>query len=116
MVEYGGVFFVADRAYHRNARCKCSICDDAFIEAPQVLARAAAACDEHDINAERLMIRGNKTHRGRDICCSALALHAYIEDDELVEVTPTAIRIRKRYLDPHERKRHEKRSAEVDAA
>ena len=41
---------------------------------------------------------------------------AYIEDDELVEVTPTAIRIRKRYLDPHERKRHEKRSAEVDAA
>ncbi len=41
---------------------------------------------------------------------------AYIEDDELVEVTPGAIRLRKRYLDPHERKRHEKRSAEVDAA
>src|SRR4051794_35507320 len=31
---------------------------------------------------------------------------AYIQDDELVEVTPKAIRIRKRYLDPHERKRH----------
>ena len=30
---------------------------------------------------------------------------AYIEDDELVEVTPKAIRIRKRFLDPHERKR-----------
>ncbi|MEE2932395.1 MAG: translational GTPase TypA [Pseudomonadota bacterium] len=30
---------------------------------------------------------------------------AYIADDELVEVTPGAIRIRKRYLDPHERKR-----------
>ena len=30
---------------------------------------------------------------------------AYIADDELVEVTPSAIRIRKRYLDPHERKR-----------
>jgi GTP-binding protein len=30
---------------------------------------------------------------------------AYITDDELVEVTPKAIRIRKRYLDPHERKR-----------
>lgn len=30
---------------------------------------------------------------------------AYIEDDELVEVTPSAIRLRKRYLDPHERKR-----------
>ncbi|GBR44103.1 translational GTPase TypA [Gluconobacter roseus] len=33
---------------------------------------------------------------------------AYIEDDELVEVTPSAIRIRKRYLDPHERKRASK--------
>ncbi len=35
---------------------------------------------------------------------------AYIEDDELVEVTPSAIRLRKRYLDPHERKRMERRS------
>ena len=35
---------------------------------------------------------------------------AYVEDDELVEVTPTAIRLRKRFLDPHERKRHERRS------
>jgi len=30
---------------------------------------------------------------------------AYIQNDELVEVTPKAIRIRKRFLDPHERKR-----------
>ena len=30
---------------------------------------------------------------------------AYINDDELVEVTPNAIRLRKRYLDTHERKR-----------
>ena len=30
---------------------------------------------------------------------------AYINDDELVEVTPSAIRLRKRFLDPHERKR-----------
>ncbi|MGC9268672.1 translational GTPase TypA [Acidiphilium sp.] len=30
---------------------------------------------------------------------------AYIEDDELVEVTPSAIRLRKRYLDPHTRKK-----------
>ncbi len=29
----------------------------------------------------------------------------FIEDDELIEVTPEAIRLRKRYLDPHERKR-----------
>lgn len=30
---------------------------------------------------------------------------AYIDDDELVEVTPKAVRLRKRFLDPHERKR-----------
>jgi len=30
---------------------------------------------------------------------------AYIDDDELVEVTPKNIRLRKRHLDPHERKR-----------
>ncbi|MEL6409700.1 MAG: translational GTPase TypA [Pseudomonadota bacterium] len=30
---------------------------------------------------------------------------AYIDDDELVEVTPNAIRLRKIHLDPHERKR-----------
>ena len=30
---------------------------------------------------------------------------AYIDDDELVEVTPKIIRLRKRSLDPHERKR-----------
>jgi len=33
---------------------------------------------------------------------------AYVADDELVEVTPRAIRLRKRYLDPHERKRQAK--------
>ena len=39
---------------------------------------------------------------------------AYIEDDELVEVTPESIRIRKRYLDPNLRKRMERsKSAEV---
>jgi GTP-binding protein len=35
---------------------------------------------------------------------------AYIEDDELVEVTPTAVRLRKRYLDPHERKKNARKS------
>ena len=33
---------------------------------------------------------------------------AYIDDDELVEVTPKIIRLRKRFLDPHERKRQSK--------
>ncbi len=34
---------------------------------------------------------------------------AYIEDDELVEVTPKSIRLRKKLLDPNERKREERR-------
>ncbi|TWG89044.1 GTP-binding protein [Mesorhizobium sp. J18] len=33
---------------------------------------------------------------------------AWIQDDELVEVTPKSIRLRKLHLDPHERKRFEK--------
>jgi GTP-binding protein len=40
---------------------------------------------------------------------------AYIEDDELVEVTPTAVRLRKRHLDPNARKRAD-RAADSDAA
>ena len=35
---------------------------------------------------------------------------AYINDDELVEVTPNTVRLRKRYLDPHERKRMSKQN------
>ncbi len=34
---------------------------------------------------------------------------SYIDDDELVEVTPGKIRLRKRYLDPNERKRNAKK-------
>jgi GTP-binding protein len=40
---------------------------------------------------------------------------AYIADDELVEVTPNAIRLRKRFLDPHARKRAARAVAEVGA-
>ena len=40
---------------------------------------------------------------------------SYITDDELVEVTPSHIRLRKRFLDPHERKR-QSRKAELDLA
>ena len=40
---------------------------------------------------------------------------AYVEEDELVEVTPTAVRIRKRYLDPNERKRFERKQEEAAA-
>ena len=34
---------------------------------------------------------------------------AYIQDDELVEVTPKAIRLRKVWLDPNDRKREERK-------
>jgi GTP-binding protein len=38
---------------------------------------------------------------------------AYIEEDELVEVTPKSIRLRKKFLDANERKRAEKSKQEV---
>lgn len=37
---------------------------------------------------------------------------AYIEDDELVEVTPKSLRLRKKYLDENERKRNSRKSEE----
>ena len=40
---------------------------------------------------------------------------AYIEDDELVEITPKSIRLRKRLLDANERKRDERSREAVDA-
>jgi GTP-binding protein len=36
---------------------------------------------------------------------------SYIEDDELLEVTPKSIRLRKRWLDPNERKKRERAEA-----
>jgi GTP-binding protein len=36
---------------------------------------------------------------------------AYIDDDEMVEVTPKSIRLRKAILDPHERKKAKRREA-----
>ncbi len=40
---------------------------------------------------------------------------AYIADDELVEVTPESIRLRKRHLDAGERRKAQKRAAQADA-
>ena len=41
---------------------------------------------------------------------------SYIENDELVEITPKSIRLRKRWLDPNERKKRERaREAEKEA-
>jgi GTP-binding protein len=41
---------------------------------------------------------------------------AYIQDDELVEVTPKSIRLRKRHLDPNERKKAERARLAEDVA
>ena len=42
---------------------------------------------------------------------------SYISEDELVEITPQSIRLRKRWLDPNERKKQErKRESERDVA
>ncbi len=40
---------------------------------------------------------------------------AYIADDELVEVTPKSIRLRKRHRDPNERKKAQKKAAQLSA-
>ena len=40
---------------------------------------------------------------------------AYVADDELVEVTPKSIRLRKALLDPHERKREERKREAAEA-
>ena len=39
---------------------------------------------------------------------------AYIEDDELVEVTPKSIRLRKVFLDPNDRKKAKGKAALVE--
>jgi GTP-binding protein len=41
---------------------------------------------------------------------------AYIQDDELVEVTPKSIRLRKRHLDPNERKKAERQKVAISVA
>ncbi len=40
---------------------------------------------------------------------------SYIEEDELVEITPKSIRLRKRWLDPNERKKHERKKESAEA-
>lgn len=41
---------------------------------------------------------------------------SYISDDELVEITPSSVRLRKRWLNPHERKRRNSAAAAMRAA
>jgi GTP-binding protein len=41
---------------------------------------------------------------------------AYVEEDELVEITPKSIRLRKRFLKPEDRKRAKKQQSTAEAA
>ena len=66
-----------------------------------------------DVNPMKVKALTNMRSSGKDEAVRLsphrqMALEAaltYIQDDELVEVTPKSIRLRKRLLLPHERKR-----------
>ena len=79
--------------------------------------QAFAAAADVDPRDHAFIEKGNRTAEGFFYVKASLEQAiAYIEDDELVEVTPTAIRLRKRYLDPNERKRNEKRAVDSEVA
>ncbi len=78
----------------------------------------SARGDEMVVNAVRAKEKNNiRTHSHDDgVKLAAPRIHTletaieWIADDELVEVTPKAIRVRKRYLNPEERKKAFKKS------
>jgi len=71
-----------------------------------------------DVNPLKGKQLTNMRASGKDEAVSLTPAHkmtvekamAYIADDELVEITPSSIRLRKRWLDPHERKRRAKQA------
>jgi GTP-binding protein len=78
----------------------------------------SARGDEMVVNAVRAKEKNNiRTHSHDDgVKLAAPRIHTletaieWIADDELVEVTPKAIRVRKRYLNPEDRKKAFKKS------
>jgi GTP-binding protein len=72
--------------------------------------------NELDVNPTKTKQLSNMRASGKDEAIKIspprpIALEyalSYIQDDELVEVTPTSIRLRKRYLDPNMRKKMSK--------
>ena len=55
--------------------------------------------------AARLALALRQSVKNKPVRMTLERALAWIQDDELVEVTPKSIRLRKRHLDPHERKR-----------
>ena len=72
-----------------------------------VAAATARRCA--DAGLRTVVLSTDPAHSLSDSLEAALA---YIEEDELVEVTPKSIRLRKAILDPHSRKRSERGKAE----
>ena len=64
-----------------------------------------AIAAEYDVKLISTENRGLSNARNTGYQAARGEIVAYIDDDELVEVTPNAVRLRKRFLDPHERKR-----------
>ncbi len=50
-------------------------------------------------------MRRTRAYRAPPACSSTHSARSYIADDELVEVTPKIVRLRKKKLDPTERKK-----------
>ena len=111
----------------RRIRYGGAMLDEREIEAVNAVMRTGMIIGEHsrendlDVNAIQEKKLTNIRAAGKDeamllIPPRRMSLEqaiSYIEDDELVEVTPSAIRIRKRYLDPHLRKKNERKSDAV---
>ena len=92
-LEPGAVALAQSRSIYGVAPLPLSrSCDD------RIAARAAAVT--------RILAKG--VPDGRVV---GTYLHGLFADDELVEITPKSIRLRKRYLKEHERKRANKADA-----
>ena len=71
--------------------------------------RAVALARDREVDAQALLRRGERVAgraRGRELGVARAG-----GDDELVEITPKSIRLRKRFLKEHERKRAQRDGA-----
>jgi len=74
-----------------------------------------------DINVTRTKQLTNVRSSGTDEACTLVtprkltleSMMSYINDDELVEITPKTIRLRKRYLTPNEREKAKKSAGKI---
>lgn len=77
-------------------------------ETPRQMDIPVNPCKEKHLTNHRSATKGDGIQLSPPIKFSLERAIEYIENDELVEATPQHIRLRKRYLCPHERKRRER--------